>query len=77
MKNVVKNGDAEAFARSIFLGAPESIISKLKKDLNYDPSKLFNFNENELRMMEENISSAGVMDLRAFMKPSNLIKHAS
>jgi hypothetical protein len=77
MKNVVKDGDAEGFARSIFLGAPDTIISKLKKGLNYDPDKLFNFNENELRMMEENISSAGIMDLRVFMKPSHLIKHAS
>ena len=77
MKNIVKDGDAQAFARSVFLGIPDSIFSKLKKDIKYDPSKLFNFNENELRMMEENISSAGIMDLRAFMKPSNLIKHAS
>jgi hypothetical protein len=55
----------------------ESIFSKLKSGIEYNPSKLFNFNENELRMMEENISSAGIMDLRVFMKPSALIKHAS
>jgi hypothetical protein len=46
MKNVVKDGDAEAFARSVFLGIPDSIFSKLKKGMNYDSSKLFNFNEN-------------------------------
>jgi hypothetical protein len=43
LKKIVKDGDAEAFAKTVFLGMPDSIFSKLKKDLAYDPSKLFNF----------------------------------
>ena len=77
MKNTVRVGDADSFARSIFLGMSDSIFNKLKKDLDYDPRKLFNFTDNELRMLEENISSAGIMDLRSFMKPSSLIKRIS
>ncbi len=46
MKNTVRVGDADSFARSIFLGMSESIFNKLKKDLEYDPKKLFNFSDN-------------------------------
>ncbi len=55
----------------------DSIFKKFKKDLDYDPKNLFDFTDNELRMLEENISSAGIMDLRSFMKPSSLIKYIS
>lgn len=55
----------------------DSIFKKLKKNFSYDSKKLFIFSENELRMMEENIISSGVMDLRSFMKPSSLIKYMS
>jgi hypothetical protein len=42
----VKGGDADAFAKAVFLGMSDSIFSKLKNNLNYDPNKLFNFNDN-------------------------------
>jgi hypothetical protein len=47
----VKSGDADAFARAVFLGMSDSIFTKLKANLSYNSSKLFNFSENELRMM--------------------------
>ncbi len=41
VKNIVRNGDSEGFSKAIYMGLSDSIFNKIKKNLSYDPQRLF------------------------------------
>jgi hypothetical protein len=41
VKNIVRNGDSEGFSKAIYMGLSDSIFKKIKKNLTYDPQRLF------------------------------------
>jgi hypothetical protein len=54
------------------LGISDSIFKQLKKKVIYDSKKLFSFNENESRMIEENVMG-NLIDVKSFIKTGFLV----
>lgn len=72
IKQALLAGDEEAFAKSVFLGMSDSIFMQLKKKVSYNPRKLFDFTDNERRMIEDNVLT-NLLELKSFMKSSTLV----
>ena len=50
----------------------DSIFKHLKKKVPYNPRKLFDFTENESKMIEDNVLNH-LMEIKSFMKPTALV----
>ena len=45
LDSIIKQGNSDNFAKAVFLGMPDSLFKKMKKKVQYNPKKLFDYNE--------------------------------